>query len=268
MDPLVSIPILCHDYGRFLPEAIESALAQSYARVEVVVWDDGSTDDTREVAGRYPEVELVSHENVGLVRTCNRAVTAARGEWFCFLSADDRFAPSYVEELLESVLASEGASFAYCDASLFGAQSGVQRSLAFDPVTLAHVNFVNGCALTRRADYIAIGGYDQELETVGFEDWDFWLRMVGNGRRGASSEAAPALAAAPRPAAGTRPPTPRSPARPRSCGSATRAWSSGCRRCAASAWHVDSPCTLWVVSSAIARRALERRLWRAVTSRG
>ncbi len=94
MDPLVSIPILCHDYGRFLAEAIESALAQSYARVEVVVWDDGSTDDTREVAGRYPEVELVSHENVGLVRTCNRAVTAARGEWFCFLSADDRFAPT------------------------------------------------------------------------------------------------------------------------------------------------------------------------------
>ena len=83
------------------------------------------------------------------------------------------------------MLASEGASFAYCDASLFGAQSGVQRSLAFDPVTLARVNFVNGCALTRRADYIAIGGYDQELETVGFEDWDFWLRMVGNGRRGA-----------------------------------------------------------------------------------
>ena len=96
MDPLVSIPILCHDYGRFLPEAIESALAQSYARVEVVVWDDGSTDDTRDVASRYPEVELVSQENVGLVRTCNRAVTAARGEWFCFLSADDRFEPTYV----------------------------------------------------------------------------------------------------------------------------------------------------------------------------
>ena len=79
MDPLVSIPILCHDYGRFLPEAIESALAQSYARVEVVVWDDGSTDDTRDVAALF-EVELVSQENVGLVRTCNRAVTAARGE--------------------------------------------------------------------------------------------------------------------------------------------------------------------------------------------
>ena len=78
MDPLVSIPILCHDYGRFLGEAIESALAQSYPRVEVVVWDDGSTDDTRDVAARYSEVELVSQENAGLVRTCNRAVWGPR----------------------------------------------------------------------------------------------------------------------------------------------------------------------------------------------
>jgi glycosyltransferase involved in cell wall biosynthesis len=268
MDPLVSIPILCHDYGRFLPEAIESALAQSYARVEVVVWDDGSTDDTPEAAARYPEVELVRQENAGLVRTCNRAVTAARGEWFCFLSADDCFAPTYVEELLESVLASEGASFAYCDASLFGAQSGVQRSLAFDPVTLARVNFVNGCALTRRADYIAIGGYDQELETVGFEDWDFWLRMVGNGRRGAYLPKP--LLHWRRHETGSRNPTTdpevaRAAAivRKRNAGVVERL--SSVRRSRLARRLAVHP---RVVRTPFARRAVERRLWRAITSRG
>jgi GT2 family glycosyltransferase len=268
MDPLVSIPVLCHDYGRFLPEALESALAQTYARVEVVLWDDGSTDDTREVAARYPEVELVSQENAGLVRTCNRAVSAARGEWFCFLSADDRFAPTYVEELLETVLASEGASFAYCDAELFGAQSGVQRSLAFDPVTLARVNFVNGCALTRRADYIAVGGYDEELEAVGFEDWDFWLRMVASGRRGAYLPKP--LLHWRRHTAGSRNPTAdpdvaRAAAivRERNAGVVERL--AAARRPRVAGKLAADP---RVVRSPAARRAVERRLWRAVSARG
>jgi glycosyltransferase involved in cell wall biosynthesis len=184
-DPLVSIPILCHDYGRFLAEAIESALAQTYPNVEVTVWDDGSTDSTPEVAARYiPDVTVVSQENAGMVRTCNRAVEAARGEWFAFLSADDRFEPTYVAELLEAIRTSGDASFAYSDARLFGAVSGVQRALVFDPLVLVRGNFVNGCALTRRADFLALGGYDEALERLGYEDWDFWLRMVASGRRG------------------------------------------------------------------------------------
>jgi glycosyltransferase involved in cell wall biosynthesis len=184
-DPLVSIPILCHNYGRFLADAIESALAQTYGHVEVTVWDDGSTDATAEIAARYvPDVSVVSQENAGIARTCNRAVEAARGEWFAFLSADDRFEPTYIEELLAAIVRSRGAAFAYCDAQLFGAASGVQRALPFDPFVLVRANFVNGCALTRRDDFLALGGYDPALDGHGYEDWDFWLRMLASGRRG------------------------------------------------------------------------------------
>ncbi len=185
MAPLVSIPILCHNYGRFLAEAIESALAQTHPNVEVIVWDDGSTDSTAEVAARYlPDVKVVSQENAGLVRTCKRAVEAARGEWFAFLSADDRFEPTYVEELLGAIERSRGASFAYSDARLFGAASGVQQAVLFDPLLLVRGKFVNWCALTRREDFLALGGYDEALEEHGYEDWDFWLRMTESGRRG------------------------------------------------------------------------------------
>jgi len=184
-DPLVSIPILCHNYGRFLAEAIQSALAQTYSKVEVTVWDDGSTDSTAEVAARYvPDVRVVAQENAGIAHACNRAVEAARGEWFAFLSADDRFEPTYVEELLAAIERSRGASFAYSDARLFGAASGVQRARLFDPFALVRGNFVNGCALTRRADFLALGGYDPALDEHGYEDWDFWLRMLASGRRG------------------------------------------------------------------------------------
>jgi glycosyltransferase involved in cell wall biosynthesis len=184
MTPLVSIPILCHDYGHFLPEAIESALAQTYPNVEIAVWDDGSTDGSAEVAARYaPGVEVVAQANRGVIRTCNAAAERARGEYLVFLSADDRLVPTYVEELLDGLTAD--ASFAYSDVQLFGAQSGIQRALPFSPAVLTLVgNFVNGSALLRRRDFLAVGGYDGELEQGAYEDWDLWLRMVESGRRG------------------------------------------------------------------------------------
>jgi glycosyltransferase involved in cell wall biosynthesis len=184
--PLVSIPILCHNYGRFLAEAIESALAQTYRTVEVTVVDDGSTDGSAEIARRYhPDVEVVSHENLGVVRACNAAVARARGELFAFLSADDTFEPTYIEELVDALGRSPHASFAYCDARLFGAESGVRRAFPFSPAILATVgNFVNGSALTRRDAYLAVGGYHDDLAGYGYEDWDLWLRMLEHGHRG------------------------------------------------------------------------------------
>ena len=184
--PLVSVPILCHNYGHFLAEAIESALAQTYPNVEVTVVDDGSTDDSASVARRYlPDVEVVSHENLGVVRACNAAVERARGELFAFLSADDTFEPTYVEELADALARAPDASFAYCDARLFGAQAGVRRAFPFSPALLAVVgNFVNGSALTRRRAYLEVGGYHDDLAVHGYEDWDLWLRMLEHGHRG------------------------------------------------------------------------------------
>jgi glycosyltransferase involved in cell wall biosynthesis len=184
--PLVSIPILCHNYGHFLAEAIESALAQTYPNIEVTVVDDGSTDGSAEVARRYvPEVEVVSHENMGVVRACNAAVGRARGELFAFLSADDTLEPTYVDELMDALAGAPDASFAYCDARLFGAESGIRRAFPFSPALLAAVgNFVNGSALTRRSAYLDVGGYHDDLAAHGYEDWDLWLRMLEHGHRG------------------------------------------------------------------------------------
>jgi glycosyltransferase involved in cell wall biosynthesis len=184
--PLVSIVVLCHDYGQFLSEAIESALAQDYPCLEVLVIDDGSTDDSLEVASRYGErVRVLTQENQGLARTCNRGAREATGEWFMFLSADDRIEPTYVSELREAVERKREASFAYCSARLFGAESGVAPARPFSAVSLIRGrNYINGSALTRRADYLEAGGYPEDLGEGAFDDWDFWLTMVEHGHRG------------------------------------------------------------------------------------
>jgi glycosyltransferase involved in cell wall biosynthesis len=185
-EPRVSIVVPCHNYGRFLPEAIESALSQDYPNLEVIVIDDGSTDDSLEVAARYrDQVKVLTQPNQGLARTSNRGASEARGEYFLFLSADDRIEPTYVTELYEALVRTPEASFAYCAARLFGAESGTTPARPFSAFSLIRGrNYVNGSALTRRADYLASGGYPEDLGEGAFDDWDFWLTMVERGHRG------------------------------------------------------------------------------------
>jgi len=183
--PLVSIIVLCHNYGRFLREAIDSALAQTYPNCEVLVLDDGSTDDSLEVARSYGDaVRVFTHPNMGIERTGNRGVEEARGEYTAFLSADDLFEPTYVEDLHRALAAVPEASFAYCRAQMFGADDRILRAFPFSPYLIAlRTNYVNACALTRRADYIAVGGMS-DVGDITMEDWDLWLKMIEHGKRG------------------------------------------------------------------------------------
>jgi len=184
--PLVTIIVLCHNYGRYLAEAVESALAQTYRPFDVLVMDVGSTDDSAEVARRYADrIRLITQPNMGLERTCNRAVREARGEYFVFLSADDALAPTYVEELWQALRRSPDAAYAYCRPLMFGARTGPMRCLPFSAYFLVkRTNFVNASALTAKADYLAAGGYSEDLGDYALEDWDFWLKMLEDGKRG------------------------------------------------------------------------------------
>jgi glycosyltransferase involved in cell wall biosynthesis len=184
--PLISIVVLCHNYARYLGEAIESALLQDYPNLEVIAIDDGSTDDSLEVASRYRErVKVLTQPNQGLARTCNRGAREATGDHFLFLSADDRLEPTYASELFDALVRTPEASFAYCAARLFGAESGVAPARPFSAFSLIRGrNYINGSALTRRADYVAAGGYPVDLGEGAFDDWDFWLTMLERGHRG------------------------------------------------------------------------------------
>jgi glycosyltransferase involved in cell wall biosynthesis len=100
--PLVSALITNWNYGRFLREAIDSALAQTYTPVEVVVVDDGSTDASREILARYgARIHSVLKEHGGQASAFNAGFAAARGEVICFLDSDDAWRPSKVARVVE-----------------------------------------------------------------------------------------------------------------------------------------------------------------------
>ena len=99
--PLVSIIINNYNYGRFLSEAVNSALSQTYARTEVIVVDDGSTDNSREVILSYgDQITALFKENGGQASAINEGFKASKGEIICLLDADDIFQADKVEEIV------------------------------------------------------------------------------------------------------------------------------------------------------------------------
>src|SRR5829696_6977365 len=120
--PLVSVVIPCYNQAHFLEEAIESVLAQSYKDFEIIVIDDGSTDDTGEVAGRYPRVRLFRQDNQGLAAARNAGLWRSKGEYLVFLDADDRLLPWALEVGLKHLRAHPECAFV----------SGYYRPIAVD----------------------------------------------------------------------------------------------------------------------------------------
>lgn len=101
--PTVSIVLNNHNYGRYLGEAVESALAQTYERVEVVVVDDGSTDDSREIlAGYGDQIRVVLQPNAGQAAALNAGVAASSGDIVMFLDADDALEPDAARAVAEA----------------------------------------------------------------------------------------------------------------------------------------------------------------------
>src|SRR5512140_2792158 len=99
-DPLVSIIITNYNYGRFLASAIESALRQRYPAIEVIVVDDGSTDNSREVMGCYEKrIVPVFKQNGGQASSMNAGFSQSHGEIVIFLDADDMLLPGTVERV-------------------------------------------------------------------------------------------------------------------------------------------------------------------------
>ncbi len=94
-------------------------------------------------------------------------------------------APTYVDVLLAALRRNPDAAYAYCRPLLFGARTGPMRCLPFSAYFLVRrTNFVNKAALTRKDDFVALGGYSEDLGEHAFEDWDFFLKMLAAGKRG------------------------------------------------------------------------------------
>lgn len=179
----VSIVIPCYNAGRFLAEAVESALAQTHGDLEVVIVDDGSTDaeTTRLLdAADWPRTRVLRQANAGPAAARNAAIAAATGECILPLDADDKIEPSYVEKALAVLEARPDVGIVYCKAAKFGADSGPWQLPPYTPDELVIDNVIFITSLFRKRDWERAGGFNEGLRH-GVEDYDFWVRLLSLG---------------------------------------------------------------------------------------
>ena len=185
--PLVSILIPCYNYARYLPTAIDSALAQTHPNLEVIVVDDGSTDNTPSVATVYAEhVRWFRNENQGLARTLNFALAQARGEYYVPLDADNALETDYVARTLQCLqrCGDPLVAYVYTARRLFGAREGVLAAPPYDVERLKTRNYIDLGALIR-SDIGRRAGYDPDPVRSLVPDYDFWLALAELGLKGA-----------------------------------------------------------------------------------
>jgi len=184
----VSVIIPNYNYGRFLREAIDSVLGQTHPPHEVIVIDDGSTDESRQILESYGSrvrVHFQKNEGVGAAR--NKGAEMASGEILAFLDADDYWSPLKLEKQLAELEAKPDVGLVHCglqyvdgkgglgDAYLVGYAGDVAENLLrFEPV----ISGPGGTSMIPRSVFLEVGGYDINKDLHPSEDWELSYRIA------------------------------------------------------------------------------------------
>jgi glycosyltransferase involved in cell wall biosynthesis len=192
--PFCSVVIPAYQAAEFIAQAIDSVLAQSYRDFEVIVVNDGSTDDTAGVVRNYNgRVRYIEQDNGGPAVARNTGIAAARGDMLAFLDADDWWAPNRLERCVEELLAQPDIDVVTTDAFLVEGDTptanrwyGDLGNYEFPPPaqqlsSMIDCNFMFTSTLLPRALVTRVGGFDPAY--LGTEDYDLWIRMLRAGAR-------------------------------------------------------------------------------------
>lgn len=182
-----SVLITAYNYGQYLPETISSIAAQTRLPVEVIIVNDGSTDDTaeivavlqREYANNFP-IRLITQKNSGVASALNRGFQEARTSYVAHLDADDLVSPTFVEVLTSALDRNPKAAVAYGKYRLFEGESGQGRYYDFSPGRLVFDwCYISSANVMRREAVMATRGWRSDLEA--WEDYEFYLTLLQEG---------------------------------------------------------------------------------------
>jgi glycosyltransferase involved in cell wall biosynthesis len=182
--PSLAIVIPCHNYGRLLAEAIQSALEQTIPPGEILVVDDASDDETRSVAAAFARagVKYLRVDDRDVYRARRAGLAATRTEIVCFLDADDILPPDYVQQGLP-YFDDPSVGIVYSDVEYFGDRHGRLIFPEFDPAALEFDNYLHAGSLVRRRALEISRAFSDRQISQSHADWFVWRRVVDSGWR-------------------------------------------------------------------------------------
>ena len=177
---LVSVIIPCYNQGRYLEECLNSVYSSSYDKLEVIVVNDGSTDNSLEEIKALKtkfKFTLIDQINLGPSIARNNGVLASTGKYILPLDADDKISETYIEKAVEVLEQNIKTGIVYCKADFFGEKQGEWMLPSYSFEQMLTQNLIFNCALFRREDFDKTIGYNPNMKE-GWEDWDFWLSLI------------------------------------------------------------------------------------------
>ena len=178
--PAISIIMPCYNQAIYLAEALDSVLAQTYTNWECIIVNDGSPDDTAQIASVYlkrdERIKYLQKKNGGLSSARNRGIELAKSEFILPLDADDLIHEKYIETALKAFSDNPALSLVYCKAEKFGVEEGPWDLSDYSFQNLLLKNCIFCSAVYRKRDWALTGGYDELLTS--WEDWDLWIKIL------------------------------------------------------------------------------------------
>jgi CMP-N-acetylneuraminic acid synthetase len=181
--PRVTVYITNYNYGRYLRQSIDSVLSQTLQDFELLIIDDGSTDDSRQIMENYadhPKVELIYQKNRGLNVTNNIALRLARGQYIVRLDADDYFEPDALEAMAQLLDADPEVGLVFPDYFMVDRHGSAMEAvcrLDFDrEVALLDQPAHGACTMIRREFLVALGGYDESYSCQ--DGYELWIKFT------------------------------------------------------------------------------------------
>lgn len=182
----ISFVIPCYNDGRFLSVAIASIEACKVNPFEIIIVDNGSTDEaTKEVMERLrsQNYRIVYREGGGPAGARNSGIEVASGQYILPLDADNKIRPDFIEKAVQVLDSKPDVSIVHSDFKYFGLGDHVCHIPEFDIKKMLYANYIDTCAVFRRDVWVDCGGYDTDGTLVGLEDWDFWLNAYLHGKK-------------------------------------------------------------------------------------
>jgi glycosyltransferase involved in cell wall biosynthesis len=182
-EPLVSVIVPCYNYAQYLPEALDSVLAQTFRNWECIIINDGSLDNTQEVAMSYcrkdNRFKYYWKENGGHSSARNYGISNSSGKYILPLDADDKVDNNYLKEAIEVLENREDVKLVTGRVQYFGDINETFSMPVYSLQSYLIVNYISISSLFRRSDFDKANGFDETM--LGFEDWDLFIKILKNG---------------------------------------------------------------------------------------